>query len=1727
MFEEIAIIGQSCVLPCCNHIGDLLDIVREGKIVISDPEKGYCRAEEQNFTGGGPGNYIPDLAFHYKGGYVKGFKANFKQEDFAIDVNLLKKLDPVFQWSLWAAREALSSSGHWGDAQLLKRSGLILGNLIYPSCSFVELAENIYFNAFIKDLKNLDSIHPYNRFTSGLPARMIKNALAIGGSAFSIDSACATSLYAIKLACDSLHRKDSDMMLAGAVCASEPFFMHIGFSSLYALSPSGCSRPLSSSADGLVPSEGAAFVVLKRLKDAIRDKNGILGIIKGISLGNDGKSRGFLSPSSKDQIQCLNHAYRIAGVRPEDISYVECHATGTPVGDATEIKSMKEVFAKNQNLAIGSLKANFGHILTVSGMAGVLKILGMFQNGFIPTTPNAYPLLREIENSNFRVPKNSEIWQPIEGKRLAAISNFGFGGNNAHIILEQWTGEKAKYHEIKKTGSKVSIAITGIGINTNYFSGTENFLKYIVDPDAMPENGEGHDQVILDISELSFPPKDLQKSLGQQLYILKSVGDAVKQIANMNLEKTGVFIGLQTDAQSNLFALRCRLEKHLEAENWHLSQEIIKKIKSILAHPAEAAYVLATMPNIVTNRINAQYNFKGYSSAIAAEELSGDYALETALNAVAKGEIEAAIVGAVDISVEPVQKLSAQKVLSLDFQKPMNAAVAMVIKRLDDAERDRDHIFAVVEMCGEGMSLPNCDENLGKSIYDFGNRPAKNSLTLQTGHSHAASGLLHIAAAALMIDNRIFRAMDEKRTIAMSICNKNLIQVINTTFAGGYHSTLLSGYKKDEVQCPAIYTLESVDSEMKSTDSRRMKFPLYMDAFFRRKEIAYILETFLSTTMQKTPEHSLTEEKSIIPPVQTIKNREPKAEHSLFLFLQRHRQMTDIHIDFMEKQKIANEKFIAFQSKTKNYLLGIEKASSHAMIKNDFKEDRIKTPTGPSFSREQLEILASGKISSVLGSMFQPQDAYPVQVRLPQPPLLLCDRVTGIEGKPLSMGPGTLWTETDVHTDSWYLCSGRMPSGIFIEAGQADLLLISWLGVDLLNKGERAYRLLGCEIIIHGPLPKAGDRLQYQITADGHSSLGDARLFFFHYDCRINGKIRISARNGQAGFFTKEELKNSAGVIWNQEAANYTKEPRLEIPYPICSKKSFSREDIKHYENRELYSCFGDGFEIVKTHSRTPISLVGKYFLMDEIHEFSIRGGAKKRGYMAGRKAIHANDWFFEGHFKNDPCMPGTLMAEACLQMMAFYMTALGFTKNNDGWRFEPVTGEFCKFLCRGQVTPDSKELLYEIFIDEVIASPYPTVYAHALCMVDGLKAFCSERMGLKLVPDTPLSSMPELLNTMEHDPQRKALFNYKSLIHAALGKHSEAFGEKYKIFEDIRRAPRLPGPPYLFMTRVTGVEGKAGGMNAGSKVTSEYDIPRDAWYFKENDSQTMPYCVLMEIALQPCGCLSIYIGSSLCSDEDFLFRNLDGKATQYREITPKDKTIRTEAQVTSLSRLGSAMIQSFTINCYIDQVLVFKADAVFGLFTPQAMRNQKGIPLTDKEKEATALTDNQNVNLLGYPKEYFRKKGCSLPQGKLLMIDTICGYWHSKGKNGKGLWIAEKTLDASHWFFKAHFYQDPVQPGSLGVEAIIQLMKFCMMHKKMDASYKNCHFEPIITGMEIEWHYRGQVIPSNKKMRVEFEMETEGIEETFAYVTGQGKLMVDGLKIYHLPRIGLRIVRD
>lgn len=752
---------------------------------------------------------------------------------------------------------------------------------------------------------------------------------------------------------------------------------------------------------------------------------------------------------------------------------------------------------------------------------------------------------------------------------------------------------------------------------------------------------------------------------------------------------------------------------------------------------------------------------------------------------------------------------------------------------------------------------------------------------------------------------------------------------------------------------------------------------------------------------------------------------------------------------------------------------------------------------------------------------------------MPDGLLLLADRVTGIDAEPGVLGRGTLWTQTDVRRDSWYLNQGRMPAGVLIESGQADLMLISYMGGDFVNRGERVYRLLGCRLTFHGDLPKVGDTLCYDIHVDGHAQQDDIWLFFLHYDCEVDGRQQISVREGQAGFFSDADLAASAGILWSAETAKPCANPRLDAPDVVGTRSSLTNEQIRAFADGRAWDCFGPEFDHCRTHTRSPRIQDERMLFLDEVTDLQSDGGPWGRGYLKAETQISADDWFFDGHFHNDPCMPGTMMFEGCLQALSLHLASLGYTTTRDGWRFQPVRGEEIGLRCRGQVTPQSKKLTYEVFVEEVIAGPVPTVYADLLCTVDGLKAFHARRVGLQLVPDWPLESQPELLEdhvetkavaTVDVGEGRTFEFGYPSLLACAWGRPSDAFGPLYERFDGPGRVPRLPGPPYHFLSRVLAVSGEIGAMELGSSVEVEYDIPADAWYFDENGSRTMPFAVLLEAALQPCGWLASYIGSALTTENELAFRNLDGKGTLLAELLDNAGTLRTKVELTGLSRSAGMIIVNFAVECFLGEQPVYELTTVFGFFPPAALVKQVGQPISDNDRKLAEDAANVSIELIDEPAAYFASSA-RLGNRKLRMLDRVDEFWPEGGTHGLGAARGRRAIDVGDWYFKAHFFQDPVQPGSLGIEAMIQLLQLFMLESGMADGIDDARFEPLALDHAMSWKYRGQVIPTNQLVAVTIEISERGHDERGPYALASSSLWCDGIRIYSADNLGMRIV--
>ncbi|MEH1793155.1 beta-ketoacyl synthase N-terminal-like domain-containing protein [Nostoc sp.] len=363
---------------------------------------------------------------------IELFDANF----FAYSAKEAELIDPQQRLFLELAWEAVEKAGY--DPQTY--NGLIG---VYGGVGMSRyLLNNLYPNHQL--LATIDPIQlGISNDKDFLPTR-VAYKLNLTGPAVNVQTACSTSLVAVHVACQSLLNGECDIALAGGVTLSIPQKIGYLHQEGMILSPDGHCRTFDAKAQGTIAGSGAGIVVLKRLKDAISDRDYIHAIIKGSAINNDGAMKvGYTAPSVSGQAAVIGEAQALAGVDAETISYIEAHGTATPLGDPIEIAALTQAFNQTTDkkgfCAIGSLKTNLGHLDTAAGVAGLIKTVLALQHKMLPPslhyqTPN--PKI-DFANSPFYVNTTLTEWKTNNTPRRAGVSSFGMGGTNAHVILEE------------------------------------------------------------------------------------------------------------------------------------------------------------------------------------------------------------------------------------------------------------------------------------------------------------------------------------------------------------------------------------------------------------------------------------------------------------------------------------------------------------------------------------------------------------------------------------------------------------------------------------------------------------------------------------------------------------------------------------------------------------------------------------------------------------------------------------------------------------------------------------------------------------------------------------------------------------------------------------------------------------------------------------------------------------------------------------------------------------------------------------------------------------------------------------------------------------------------------------------------------------------------------------------------------------------------------------------
>lgn len=408
----IAVVGMGCRFPDADNPDEFWRLLVDGHDAIKEIPKERWDADSFPQINTRRAGLLSDVDL-------------FDAEFFGIADKEADAMDPQQRLVLEVAYQALEYAGIVPESLAQSETGVFIG-ISTDDYAAWQLAATDAIDAYASTGK-----------TFSIAANRLSYLLDLRGPSLAIDTACSSSLVAVHQACQSLRQQECSLALAGGVNLVLSPQLMVALSSANMLSPDGYCKTFADDADGYARGEGCGVIVLKRLADAERDGDSVLAVIRGSAVNQDGRSNGLTAPNLNAQQSVIKKALANAQVKPEAVSYIEAHGTGTPLGDPIEMDALLSVFRQAPELNVGSVKTNIGHLEAAAGIAGLIKVIQSLRHQTIPAhlhcrTRN--PLIK-LDGTSFNIPTKTQPW--LAEQRIAGISSFGFGGTNAHIVVSE------------------------------------------------------------------------------------------------------------------------------------------------------------------------------------------------------------------------------------------------------------------------------------------------------------------------------------------------------------------------------------------------------------------------------------------------------------------------------------------------------------------------------------------------------------------------------------------------------------------------------------------------------------------------------------------------------------------------------------------------------------------------------------------------------------------------------------------------------------------------------------------------------------------------------------------------------------------------------------------------------------------------------------------------------------------------------------------------------------------------------------------------------------------------------------------------------------------------------------------------------------------------------------------------------------------------------------------
>lgn len=670
--EPVAIVGYGVLYPPNANSADVFwENIKSGVAGIREitddvwSKESYFDSDEQREDK----TYCKESAYLDKNIELDSYLASFKLEK-----QKLIQLNRTQKMVLFTILQALEKGGL--TLKDISKSNLIIGNMLgdLDICDyFLSVYGEKYFKlleqelalpaddnsklkaAFVKKLKQ--KFGTFNSDNDLFPSKLVTDLselLALAENSFIVDGACAGSLLAVEEGIKLLHSNEADLCIVTGVLGNMGVTGNVAFSKIGGLSHTK-SKPLDRSNDGLTPGEGAGTIIIKRLSQAKKDGNKILGVISGSGVASDGSGQSIYAPSTSGQYLAMKKSLVRAGLKMNEIDYVEMHATGTPVGDLVELESLVKLCQEvemTRKLRIGSVKSQIGHSFSAAGMANLIKVLKAMEHGQFPPTHHftefsnqAKALARDYLEVNTKlIPWETKAGVP----KRALVNAFGFGGINGNLLVEEYL---PAYHDKKLASCSnekktYEFAITGVG------SFDSTYHSYAHRKDHKTDQNFNFPFI-----KYKIPPKILNKIDYAQQIALIAATEAIENGLAKTEDKTkvGVYVGSNMGLQNAYYTdLRIRTTEYTNIMQQLLGTQAsakLAKVEQVFKQNFEAVKedtLPGFMDNIVASRVSNYHNLQGSNAVYDRGPQSFEVALNQALLSLINDENDVVIVGGVN-----------------------------------------------------------------------------------------------------------------------------------------------------------------------------------------------------------------------------------------------------------------------------------------------------------------------------------------------------------------------------------------------------------------------------------------------------------------------------------------------------------------------------------------------------------------------------------------------------------------------------------------------------------------------------------------------------------------------------------------------------------------------------------------------------------------------------------------------------------------------------------------------------------------------------------------------------------------------------------------------------------------------------------------------------------------------------------------------------------------------